>query len=350
MKEMNKKQTTGLVIAAIIFVLTGVISVLTNALSKKMTSSVVEEESDTSFSSIMDSLYGDKTDSMLMDMPTTNDFIAVVPVEGTIQPSSDTNNFYSAEVGYNHELLMSYVDKLIDNNHNKGIVLRMDTPGGTVYEADELYLKLMEYKEKTGRPIWAYMKSYCCSGGVYIASAADEQYANRNTTTGSIGVIISTYDLSGLYKKLGVKEINIVSDKNKDMGSSGKAMTAEQKAIYQSVVDEAYDQFVGIVADGRKMPVDKVKELADGRIYTAKQAKENGLIDGIMGQDEFNQYVEEQSGVDEFYEPNQTGGYFQALFGSLSQTKEKSEAEVLVDLMDRLGSGVPMYYANIYGE
>lgn len=346
---MNKKQTTWFIVAAVIFIATGVISVLTNALSSKLTASR-EEQAVSSFDSLMNSLYGGDVSTALADMPTAKDFIAVLPIEGTIQGSSSGSGFYGTSVGYNHDLLMEYVNRLIDNNSNKGIILRLDTPGGTVYEADELYLKLMEYKEKTGRPIWAYMESMCCSGGVYIASSADEQYANRITTTGSIGVIMSTYDMSELYEKLGIKEVNIVSAKNKDMGSSGKPMTGEQKAIYQAVVDEYYEQFVSIVAQGRNMTVDEVKKLADGRIYTAKQAQENGLIDGIKTSEDFDAYVKEQSGVAYFYKPRSSGGYFASLMGSAMSSKEKTEAEVLVDLMNQLGSGVPMYYAKPIGE
>ncbi len=344
---MKQKQTTGLIIAAVIFVVAGVISVLTNALSSKLTSK--EDSAVKGFGGIMDQLYGSE-DLALADMPATDDFIAVVPVRGTIQATQSTNGLSASTGEYNHKLLMDYVDKLIDSNNNKGIILRLDTPGGAVYQADELYLKLMEYKEKTGRPIWAYMESTCCSGGVYLASSADEQYANRNTTTGSIGVIISSYDLSGLYEKIGVKEANIVSAKNKDMGSMGKPMTAEQKAIYQSIVDEAYEQFVSIVAQARNMSVDDVKSLADGRIYTASQALDNGLIDGIKTEEEFDDYVKEQSKVSRFYEPKSSAGYLSQIFGSVAKTKEKSEAEVLVDLIDRIGSGVPMYYARPYGE
>ena len=345
MLSMKKKQTTGLIVAAVIFVVVGVTSVLTNALSSKL-NSAAEKKTD-SVSSIMDQLYGGEN-LALSDMPTTGDYIAIVPIKGTIQASSGTTGISAVTGEYDHDLLMSYVDKLIDSSNNKGIILKLDTPGGAVYQADELYLKLKEYKEKTGRPIWAYMESTCCSGGVYLASSADEQYANRNTTTGSIGVIISSYDLSGLYEKIGVKEANIVSAKNKDMGSMGKPMTAEQKAIYQSVVDEAYDQFVNIVAEGRNMSVDDVKTLADGRIYTATQALDNGLIDGIKTEEEFDEYVKEKSNVSKFYEPKSGAGYLSQLFGSVASTKERSESEVLVDLIDRIGSGVPMYYARPY--
>ncbi|MBR1865160.1 MAG: signal peptide peptidase SppA [Lachnospiraceae bacterium] len=342
---MTKKQTNGLIVAAVIFVVVGIISVVSNVLASR----VAKKETETGLSSVMEELYGSSF-SALSDMPVTRDFIAVVPIEGTIQASTGTSGLYGALDSYNHELLIEYVNRLIESDCNKGIILRLDTPGGTVYEADELYLKLMEYKEKTGRPIWAYMESTCCSGGVYIASAADEEIANRITTTGSIGVIISTYDMSGLYEKLGIKQVNIVSAKNKDMGSSGKPMTEEQLAIYQGVVDEYYERFVEIVAQGRDMSVEDVKKLADGRIYTSTQALDNGLIDDIMTADEFDSYVRVTSGVDSFYEPKSSGGYLAGLFGSLSSAKEKSEAEVLVDLMNQLGSGVPMYYAEPVGK
>ncbi|MDO5154467.1 MAG: signal peptide peptidase SppA [Eubacteriales bacterium] len=347
---MNNKQKKGFVLAAVIFVLVGVISVLTNSLAGKL-NKTDENETSGSFSSMMEELYGMSTaDGMLADMPQNEDFIAVLNIRGTIQENTTSNSLYAAPVGYDHNLLMKYVDKLINNSSNKGMILRMDTPGGAVYQADELYLKLKEYKEKTKRPIWVYMESTCCSGGVYLAAAADEQYANRITTTGSIGVIMSTYDLSGLYKKLGIKEVNIVSAKNKDMGSAGKTMSDEQLAIYQSFVDEYYERFVEIVAEGRNMSVEDVKKLADGRIYTATQAVENGLIDGIKGSEEFDQYVREKSGVSKFYAPSSETNYFSMLFGSIASVKEKSESEVLVDVMNNLGSGVPMYYAEPIGK
>ena len=346
-KIMSKKQTTGLILAAVIFVAVGIISVATNTISSKLAASR-QEQAGSEIDNIMEMLYGG-TDKALADMPQTNNFIAVLPIEGTIQASSDSG-LSGAGSGYNHDLLMQYVDKLMDNDCNQGIILRLNTPGGTVYEANELYGKLEEYKEKTGRPIYAYMETTCASGGVSLASSADEQYANEITTTGSIGVIMTTYDMSGLYEKLGIKEVNIVSAKNKDMGSSSKPLSDEQQAIYQSFVDEYYNRFVEIVAKGRNMSVDEVRKLADGRVYTATQAKENGLIDGIKTKEEFDAYVKEKTGVDEFYEPSTIGGYLSNLLSSVANTKEKSESEVLVDLVNRLGSGVPMYYAEPIGQ
>lgn len=344
---MKKKQTNGLIVAAVIFIVTGVISVLTNALGNYT-------QQKTSTQGELKSMFGqltDETETALSDMPTSKDFIAIVPIKGTIQASSGQQSFGASTDTYNHDLLMAYVDKLIDNEHNKGIVLKLDTPGGSVYQADEFYLRLKKYKEKTGRPIWAYMESTCCSGGVYIASASDEQYANRITETGSIGVIMSTYDLSGLYEKLGVKEVNIVSGANKDMGTPGKPMTDEQRAILQAFIDEYYNQFVEIVAEGRNMKVEDVKKLADGRIYTASQAVDNGLIDGIKTAEEFDAYVKEQSGTDVFYQPSSDSNPFSMLFGTIANISQpKSDTEILLDLAHSLENGGPMYYANPLGQ
>lgn len=327
---MNKKQVMGLVIAAVIFVTVGIISVATNVISGMVTKTT---------SSVFN------VGSMSYNMPYTEDFVAVIDVSGTIQATPEYTDFFGNTEGYNHNAIMEFVDDLIEADNNVGIILTLDTPGGTVYESDELYLKLMEYKEKTGRPIWSYMESTCCSGGYYIAASSDEIYANRNTWTGSIGVIISTYNFSGLYDKLGIEEINIASGDNKAMGHAGEEMTAEQRAIYQGLVDEAYEQFVNVAATGRDMSINDMKKLADGRIYSAAQAVDNGLIDGIMGYEEFIEYVQGQVGNNTtLYYPNTyETSYFSSFFGKIEESQPKTELQVIQELMNELGNGVPMY-------
>ena len=119
------------------------------------------------------------------------DFVGVLNIVGTIQAnSSNSISLTGSDDGqYNHDLYMKYIDELEKSKNNKAILLYVNSPGGTVYESDELYLKLMEYKEKTKRPIYAYFGSQACSGAYYISMAADKIYTNRNTWTGSIGVI-----------------------------------------------------------------------------------------------------------------------------------------------------------------
>ena len=197
------------------------------------------------------------------------DTVDVFYVEGTISEDSAT---------YNHDWTLNQIDALKDNKHNKGIFLYINSPGGGVYESDELYLKLKQYKEETGRPVYAYMAQTAASGGLYVSMAADKIFANRMTMTGSIGVIMSVTDTTGLQKLIGIKEDKITTGPNKAMGNP---LTDEQRQILQSLVDESYDIFVDIVAENRQLDEAKVREIADGRVYSPKQAKELGLIDEI---------------------------------------------------------------------
>jgi protease-4 len=281
----------------------------------------------------------------------TEDFVGVINVVGTIQASSDSSSWTSSgDDEYDHDLYMDYVDALEDADNNKALLLYVDSPGGAVYESDQLYLKIMEYKEKTQRPVYAYFASEACSGGYYISMAADTIYANRNTWTGSIGVIVSLTNYKKLYDKLGIKEIDITSGKNKAMGSGGLNLTDEQQDILQSLVDEAYDQFTDIVSTGRKMDIEAVKKLADGRIYSAKQAKENGLIDEIGSLEDLKTVIQDENGLDDtvtYHQPsNSSNAFLKTLFGSVQQMIPKSDSELAVDIVEKKGKGVLMYYAD----
>lgn len=323
---MKKKQIIGMVVAAVLFIAIGVSSVVTNTLSQKALEGSVKE--------IM--TLGEETKSEAPD----EDYIAIVKVEGTIQEQTETDVFETAS-GYQHNTTLEYIDDLMEDSNNRGILLYVDSPGGAVYESEELYLKLQEYKEKTKRPIWDYMAHYAASGGYMISMPADKIYANPNTTTGSIGVIMSGYDMTGLYEKLGMRYVSITSGKNKDSSK----MTDEQIAIYQSQVDECYESFVDKVSKGRNMSVKEVKKLADGRTYTAKQAKKNGLIDEISLYDDMKKAMSEELGVDEFYQPEVEEDIFSQLFSKVSELVPKSEAQVLKETAAEHESGVLMYYA-----
>lgn len=321
---MKKKQLIGLIVAVLCFVFVGATNVLVHNVANS-----------DAFAALSD-----------LDSP-IGEYIGIINVSGTIMPNDSSSSSLFGTVGYDHNFLMNSVQEMMDDPLNVGIFLNLDTPGGTVYEADELYLKLMEYKEVTGRPIYAYMNSYAASGGYYLAMAADEIYANRNTVTGSIGVIMSTYNMSALYEKLGIKEVNIASGENKAMGSSGSAMTDEQLAIYQTYVDETYEQFVDVIEKGRGMDEATVKALADGRIYTAKQALDLDLIDGICGAEEYRKMVLEK--FDEsvtYYEPkNKVRSYFSIFMSEVASILPKSDTQVLKELAESTESGVLMYYA-----
>lgn len=264
---------------------------------------------------------------------------AVINIIGTIQ----SGNEGTARIGYDHAATLDYIDQLIEDETNTGIFLDVDSGGGTVYESDEMYLKLMEYKEKTGRPVHAYFNSTAASGAYYISAAADYISANKNCWTGSIGVIISTVNLSGLYEKLGIEEILITSGGNKGMGSAGSEMTEEHIAIYQSLVDESYDEFVRIVAESRGYTDQRVREIADGRIYSAKQALEIDLIDSIQTYEEAYEYMRETTDSEGYYKQLYELTPWEELMADVEDIMPKSEAEIAAELVAESHSGVPMY-------
>ena len=201
-----------------------------------------------------------------------NEFIAAIYLEGTIE--EENNN-------YNQKWLMSTIAGLKENSKNTAIALYINSPGGAVYQADEVYLALQDYKT-TGRPVYVYQGPMAASGGYYISCAGNKIYANRNTLTGCIGVIMGTaIDLTGLFDDIGIKTTTIHSGANKNMMNYNEPFTEEQQKIMQSICDECYDQFVSIVAKNRSMQYFTAQKLSDGRLYTAKQALDLRLIDAI---------------------------------------------------------------------
>lgn len=332
---MNKKQIIGLIAAALCFVFVSGASVITKAVSENILNKNGETEK--SFESMLN--------SQNIELP-NKDFVGVVKVEGTIQSGSDSSSIFQSPQAYNHKQTLKYIDAMIKSKNNKGIILYVNSPGGGVYESDELYLKLKEYKEKTGSPIWTYMATEACSGGYYVSMASDEIYANRNTWTGSIGVIVSLTNFKDLYDKLGIEEVDITSGPNKAMGSPGVEMTEEQHKILQSLVDEAYEQFAGVVSEGRKMDINKVKPIADGRIYSAKQALDLGLIDKVDTYENMKQNMLDTVGKNvEIFTPENKENFLSSLFEKAENLKPKSDAQVISDYLEKEGNGGLMYYA-----
>ena len=199
-------------------------------------------------------------------------YVGLVYLTGTIEEKNNE---------YNQDWILNTISKLRDDKKNVGMVLYIDSPGGSVYQADQVYFALKEYKA-SGKALEVYMGPLAASGGYYIACAADEIWANRNTLTGSIGVIAGqSFDMTEFLKNLGIKSETIHAGKNKNMMNYNEEFTDEQRQIMQSIADECYEQFCKIVAEERGLTIEKVHELADGRIYSANQAFSNGLIDNI---------------------------------------------------------------------
>lgn len=164
----------------------------------------------------------------------------------------------------------------------KAVVLRINTPGGTVTASDIIYHELKTFKTNRKIPIIASIMDLGTSGGYYIAAAADTVLAHPSSVTGSIGVIMLTVNARGLLEKVGVEATAVTSGPRKDMGSPFRTMTIEERAIFQGLIDSFYQRFLNIVQEGRaNLQMEQIKRLADGRIYTGEQAKAAGLIDEI---------------------------------------------------------------------
>ena len=279
----------------------------------------------------------------------SREHLSVIKITGTIDNSGSSSVYETSS--YNQDWLLGMIDAITAEPENRGIILYLDTPGGSVYATDEVYLRLLDYKEKTGNPVYAVMGPTCASGGYYISCAADKIYANRNTVTGSIGVTMGTVvEISELLEKYGIKTTTLVSGDNKAMGSMYDPLTEEQIAIYQSIIDESYEQFTGIVAEGRNMDINTVKALADGRVYTAKQALDNGLIDEICSYDDALLSIQKETGLDGSavyeYEYSENISIYDMIFGAaesiIKSSKEDNELATALEMAE--GFSMTPYY------
>ncbi len=169
--------------------------------------------------------------------------------------------------------------KIRKDENVKAIVLRIDSPGGAVGPAQEIHEEVK--KTQGDKKVLVSIGSVAASGGYYIACAADRILANPGSITGSIGVIVESFNVEELLNKVGLRSMVIKSGKLKDLGSPFRAMTEEERKLLQGVLDSVHGQFIRAVAEGRNLPVEKVREIADGRIFSGDQAKSLGLVDEL---------------------------------------------------------------------
>lgn len=210
--------------------------------------------------------------------------IAVVEVDGIILDESPGSLLTPGKHPVAH--LREELDRAAHDGQVKAVVLRINSPGGAVTASELMHHEVRAFRDK-GKPVVVMMLDVAASGGYYVACAANEIVACRSTVTGSIGVIMQTFDATGTLQKIGLRAEAIKSGAQKGAGSPFATMTPEQRAVFQGVVDELYGQFVDVVTEGRKgLSRERVAALADGRVYTAPQALENGLIDHIGTMDD----------------------------------------------------------------
>ena len=187
--------------------------------------------------------------------------------------------------------------KEVEEDEFKVLVLRINSPGGTVGASQEIYNAIERLKSK-GTKVVASYGEVSASGGVYVGCAADKIVSNSGTITGSIGVIIGSSNFKKLYKKIGIASEVIKSGPYKDILSTHRSLTDEEKQLLQEMIDDTYEQFVEIVAKGRNMDPEKVKEFADGRIFTGNQALAHGMIDKIGSLKDAIYYAAELVGIE----------------------------------------------------
>lgn len=269
------------------------------------------------------------------------DYLAVLYVEGTMVSGSSLT---AGGGSYDQEYLLDTLAALSEDERNRGLLLFIDSPGGEVMAASDLSDAVVAYKETTGRPVYAYGHNMAASGGYWLAAAADSFFVNRYCLTGSIGVIAGNYfDVSGLLEKYGVKVNTFTSGDQKSMGSMYETMTPQTQAIFQAMIDEYYGYFLDWVSQQRGMDREQLRTLADGRIYTATQAVENGLADQVGGYkdclDALLEQTDPELAVEEFR--------YEAPFSMMSLLRQSAAQREIDSILSLLPpSGILAYYGN----
>ena len=211
------------------------------------------------------------------------DRVGVIRIEGVILDAQAT---------------ISELKRFAENPSVKAIVLRIDSPGGGVVPSQEIHDAVQRVRSKNNKAVITSMGTVAASGGYYIAVATDRIMANSGTLTGSIGVIMEMANVEGLLKKIGVEGIVIKSGRYKDVGSPLRKMSDEERALLQSVMDDVHQQFIEAVAEGRGLDLAVVQALADGRIFTGRQAKASKLVDELGDLDDAIQLAADVAGIE----------------------------------------------------
>lgn len=201
--------------------------------------------------------------------------IAIIPIYGPIYKRESS---FSLK-GSDH--IVELIRKYGEDENIKGIVLAINSPGGSVGAVQEIYSMILKIKQQYGKPFVAHFGDVAASGGYYIAVACDKIFSNKGTITGSIGVIFGSIEGEDLAKKIGIKANMVKSGKFKDIGSFWREMSKEERKLLEEMINDTYNSFIEAVAKGRNMSIEKVKEIADGRIFTGNQAVSLGLVDRV---------------------------------------------------------------------
>jgi protease IV len=260
------------------------------------------------------------------------DKIAVIDVEGQIVENGDPTTQAVAQE------LVAQLRQAGEDPFVRAVILRVNSPGGSVVASDEIYNQVLDLK-RAGKPVVASFGEVAASGGYYVSAGASRIVSDPSSFTGSIGVILILVNLEEAAGNLGIEPIVVKSGRLKDIGSPFRDLTVEERGIFQAMIDESYERFVDVVAEGRHLAEGEVRELATGQPYTGQQALDAGLVDTLGGFDRAVQVAERLADIEEAsvveYQPHIT--FQQLLGGSLPGVDSAVE-----EIEDRVGVTGPV--------
>jgi protease IV len=260
------------------------------------------------------------------------DKIAVIDVEGQIVENGDPTTQAVAQE------LVAQLRQAGEDPFVRAVILRVNSPGGSVVASDEIYNQVLDLK-RAGKPVVASFGEVAASGGYYVSAGANRIVSDPSSFTGSIGVILVLLNLEEAAGNLGIEPVVVKSGRLKDIGSPFRDLTEEERGIFQAMIDESYERFVDVVAEGRHLPESEVRELATGQPYTGQQALDAGLVDTLGGFDRAVQVAERLADIEGAavveYQPRIT--FEQLLGGSLPGVRSAVE-----EIEDRVGVTGPV--------
>ncbi len=236
--------------------------------------------------------------------------VAVVPIKGTL--SSDKSSDLLEKDSTSADTIIDWIKDANKNAQTKAIILDIDSPGGSPVATDEIARAVKE----SNKTVVAVIREAGASGAFWVATAADYIFANRMSTTGSIGVVGSYLEFAGLLQNYNVTYRRLIAGQYKDAGSRWKEMTPEEQNLYQKLLNQVHADFVQEVAANRKLPIEKVKEIAHGFVLTGQEAKELGLVDALGNKDDAVTYIEQRLNITaKLYEFTPAKTFFEELIG-----------------------------------
>lgn len=270
-----------------------------------------------------------------------SDRVAVIPVDGAI--TSDSSSPEDSLATTTPRGLESALDQAAGDTSVGAVILLVNSPGGGVTPSAEMHQNILDFKADTEKPVVISMADTAASGGYYIATAADAIVAQRTTLTGSLGVYIGLLNVSEAAGDFGIAQEYVKSGEFKTMGDPLKELTPDEEEIFQSIVDEDYAEFVNVISEGRDIPEDRVREIADGRVYSGLQASEIGLVDRIGSLQEAVEVAGERADLDD---PTVVRYVQEPGLGSLLMARFIPEPPQAAQLLEASGvqfNGTPQY-------